>query len=231
MFNFTINSEKTHTIEPGLTSTLASRLSQLDFLCEEFGPKRVTLRFDPIVHYRDKLNGPIKNNLEDFHYIMGRASKCGVKKVVFSFCIPFRKTLANFRKYNLQLITLGHNQQKDVLDELMDIASKFGIQMQACSSIELINYKNKNGACVGRSACIDGKLISSLVKLRSKRKDPGQRTECNCVKSRDIGSYELECPHGCTYCYANPKFITTKRVGKTLIDYNRRGERKGRGIY
>jgi hypothetical protein len=33
-------------------------------------------------------------------------------------------------------------------------------------------------------------------------KDKGQRAECCCVASKDIGRYDT-CPHLCAYCYAN----------------------------
>ncbi|MDA8425359.1 MAG: DUF1848 family protein, partial [Treponema sp.] len=44
---------------------------------------------------------------------------------------------------------------------------------------------------------------SRIAATRGQRpKDPGQRPECRCAPSVDIGVYGA-CPAGCVYCYAN----------------------------
>jgi hypothetical protein len=38
----------------------------------------------------------------------------------------------------------------------------------------------------------------------------GNRKECGCFESRDIGEYDT-CPHGCVYCYA----VQNQELAKT----------------
>ncbi|MBL0721104.1 MAG: DUF1848 family protein, partial [Sulfurovum sp.] len=44
---------------------------------------------------------------------------------------------------------------------------------------------------------------------KKKLKDKGQREDCGCIMSKDIGSYNT-CPHECNYCYAN----TSKEIAR-----------------
>jgi len=72
---------------------------------------------------------------------------------------------------------------------------------------------------VGESRCLDARLADRLARdLGLKvtfphQKDRGQREQCNCTGSREIGQYELQCPHSCLYCYANPKPVQPGATG------------------
>ncbi|MCK4284954.1 MAG: DUF1848 family protein, partial [Candidatus Lokiarchaeota archaeon] len=55
--------------------------------------------------------------------------------------------------------------------------------------------------------CIDAYRIEKLINEKiPKQKDTGQRSDCGCFKSKDIGGYSgiFRCNHNCDYCYASP---------------------------
>jgi hypothetical protein len=64
---------------------------------------------------------------------------------------------------------------------------------------------------VSHGKCIDDNYIAKVFHLDVwHKKDTGQRKECGCVKSVDIGVYDT-CLHGCQYCYATKQHKSAKK--------------------
>lgn len=205
MFNFTINGYDA--LEPGVSSSsLDERLQQLKTLSERYGSQSIQYRFDPIVAYRDLEDNKVKDNLCNFERIVKFVSECGVKEVHFAFCLSYPKVVKRMKANGKELINLDDNAKYEILDKLLVITDKYGIEMHACCTSGLIGYKGK----IKESHCIDGDKIAKLIgrPLNKNTKDKSQRKECRCVISRDAGRYDQSCLNKCMYCYANPEKIT-----------------------
>jgi len=126
---------------------------------------------------------------------------------------------AEFNEDNITEFIVGLNKIKEAWTK-----GGWEIQLATCSEkIDLEKYR------IEHNKCIDGALITRLFaedadltyflsygKLPEKTyslfdkqnesvknlKDKGQRTECGCIFSKDIGMYDT-CKHHCVYCYAN----------------------------
>jgi hypothetical protein len=207
MFQFTLNSESE--LEPGVPP-LKERLDQLKYICQTFSPQNVSLRFDPICFYEKippKGGKPQKmHNLKNFKEIMKVAGECGIKEVRTSFCITYRKVDNRLKRNGIKMLNLDDAEQKTILNKLANITEKNGISIVSCAGGSLQKLEPR----VKTLACIDGRKINKALSLKRPRvrvsvaKDGGQRKECMCTKSIEIGDYALKCKHNCKYCYANP---------------------------
>ena len=159
-----------------------------------FGAQTIKLRFDPIVIWKNPRDAQIHDNLEHFEQVIHTAHDLGITKVIFAFCLAYPKVVRRMAKHGMILQTLSTEEQINVLNPLLDICEHYCVQLETCCNSKLIGYRGINA-----SKCIDGDLIDRLCGLKTKRKDSGQRKECNCVVSRDVGSYNLVCGHSCVY--------------------------------
>jgi hypothetical protein len=165
-------------------------------LSEMVGRDRVVWRYDPIL-LSNLL--PLDEHKRLFSKIATLlAGK--TPRVVISFADFYKKTEKNLSKVD-DLICSDITQQQEQLLELSEymaqVAAANGMEIKSCA--EAVDVAS---AGVPHGKCIDDELIKDVFGLNlDGKKDSGQREECGCIKSIDIGMYNT-CLHGCSYCYA-----------------------------
>ena len=199
-FQFTINSPSE--LENNLKISLEDRFNQLEWLIKTFGQLAVNYRFDPIILYKKEKSSKIESNLDKFEYIIERVSSLGIKEVIFSFATIYSKVLNRMKARGKVPIELSFKKKKEITLKLIKICDKNNIQLKACCQPDLLKIKG-----IDQAHCIDAYKIEKIIKEDLlKIKDTGQRKECGCFKSKDIGGYTgiFQCKHNCDYCYASP---------------------------
>jgi len=188
-------------VEPGVPACREA-VAQLPELAALAGhPWRVSVRFDPIVFWRE--GGEIRSNIGLFSEVAEAAAAAGVRDIRTSFAQWYGKAARRAAGRQFGFVDPPDEEQRSRALELAAIAAARRLALHACSQPLLIGVPG-----LRPSACIDGAVLESLHPRHepvSRRKDRSQRESCLCTESKDIGSYTQVCPHGCVYCYANPK--------------------------
>lgn len=93
----------------------------------------------------------------------------------------------------------GKTEMEELAGEMSRMAAEAGMTVETCAEgADLSSWG------VHKGACIDRKRISRILGCElNGKKGPGQRPECGCMESIEIGGYGT-CPGGCRYCYAGP---------------------------
>ncbi len=199
-FQFTINSPSQ--LEKNLKISLNKRFDQLEWLIKEFGLLAVNFRYDPIIFYKVKDTNQIKNNLVKFKDIVETVANKGIKEIIFSFATMYSKVNNRMNARGYIPIDPVLEKKKEILEKLIKICLDLNIQMKACCQPDLLGIEN-----IEQAHCIDAFKIDQLINEKiPKIKDTGQRKDCGCFKSKDIGGYTgiFRCKHNCDYCYASP---------------------------
>lgn len=164
-------------------------------------PRRVSLRFDPVVHWRE--DGSVCSNLAFFETLAPRAAALGITDIRFSFAQWYGKAARRASRLGFEFVDPEPEDKLEAARALAEVARLSGLNLLSCSQEFLTAAPG-----VRPSACIDGRLLAELHPRHepaSTIKDKSQRAECGCTESIDIGSYTQSCPHACVYCYANAR--------------------------
>jgi len=183
-------------LEPGIPPWQEVAV-QLPELVQFVGdPRRVSVRYDPIVHWYE--GEAIRSNLPHAEPILREVRRAGITALRISFATVYGKVR---KRKGWRWYDPGREQRLEITGNLVTLASALGLTLYSCSQGDVLSA----GALPSR--CIDGELLTALHPQHlpaALAKDRGQREECGCTLSVDIGSYGMRCPNGCRYCYANP---------------------------
>ena len=176
-------------------------------LSDSIGSDKIVWRYDPILLSNQV---DINEHKRLFHKIASLV-KGKTKKVVISFSDFYKKTERNLNSIENLIysdITKQHDELYELCSYMSSIANDCEMEIESCSeNIDLSSFGIKHGKC------IDDKILRDVFGLSiSEEKDKGQREECGCIKSIDIGMYNT-CLHECSYCYAtyNKKVVINNK--------------------
>lgn len=199
-FQYTLNDYPSW-LEPGLPP-VDERIEVFQHLSNALGPDRVIWRYDPIILSTET---PVDYHIERIgciaEHIRGYTERLTISFLDFYSKIKGRiQKIERDRQIRLWDIVDGHHG--DALDRLCraisEISRQNRLEVVTCSEkVDLGRYGIRHGSC------IDARLIRRLTGTdKDFTKDPGQRSDCLCAISVDMGAYNT-CRNGCTYCYAN----------------------------
>ncbi len=120
-------------------------------------------------------------------------------EVVISFAQVYRKTERNM---NWAAHRFGFTWEDPIDVVKADLAGEFGgIAAQHGMKAGMCSQRRFAVDGVGEASCINSHRLSLVAGKPIQAEHRGNRSECECDVSRDIGAYDT-CPHGCVYCYA-----------------------------
>jgi hypothetical protein len=164
-----------------------------------YGPRAVVWRYDPILF--TSLT-PIAWHIEHFGVLAAQLSGA-TDIVVISFAQIYQKTQRNleaaaqtagFDWSAHEAIVSPEGPADDrariLVAHLAGIARAHGMNLTVCAQERFVIPGVAEAA-----HCIDAEWFGGTYTRH------GNRKECACSASRDIGEYDT-CPHGCVYCYA-----------------------------
>ena len=193
-------------VEANLPNKKTTMIPALQELSNKIGKQRVIWRYDPIF-FSDKYTA--EYHLKAFRSI-AEALRGYTEKCVISFVDIYSKNKKSMER--LLRYELNDYELKEFAKELSRIAADNHIEIGTCA--EKIDLEECG---IVHNCCIDKELIEKIVDCKlNVGKDKNQRTECGCVESVEVGTYNT-CKNGCIYCYAN---YSSKSVETNAAKYN-----------
>ena len=160
-------------------------------LSDMIGKEKVIWRYDPVI-----INNKYTHEFHEswFDYLCRKLGS-HTEKCVFSFVDKYTFLEKDFKRHGIYQPSM--EEMICMSKILKKISSEYNIPLFTCSEVADLSELE-----IMHNRCIDGNLVNRINGMsKSYKKDTGQRNECGCVSSKDIGSYGT-CLHECVYCYA-----------------------------
>jgi hypothetical protein len=232
--HFTLNDYEAEGWEPGLPP-LAQRIASFRHFSRLLGPEHIVWRFDPLL-----LAGALAHNPKACEELLAKVTGVGrqlagyTKRLVFSFAdiASYAGVKKRLQRNGLEWRNFTQEEMIWLARKMASMAASLGMKIGACAEeMDLGPWG------VDRSRCVDPEMLLSAtschpdilamqkrnarcISLPGQRirysfpRDRGQRKNCMCLPSKDVGQYST-CPHGCIYCYA----ISSKK--RALANFQR----------
>ncbi|OGV61155.1 MAG: hypothetical protein A2498_12835 [Lentisphaerae bacterium RIFOXYC12_FULL_60_16] len=226
-FQFTLNEYTAEGLEPNVPP-LAQRVETFKTLSEKLGKKRVIWRFDPLILTDTLTVERITDRIAEVAALIRRYTE----RLVISFADikVYKKVQNNLAREHVNYREFTPELMVAVAERLQSLNREWGLKIATCAEgIDLEPYGIEHNRCIDDRLMIelfsqDRKLMDFLgvepdlfaAPSRPYMKDKGQRKECGCIVSKDIGMYDT-CHHLCAYCYAN---TSRKAVENNLRRHN-----------
>lgn len=210
-FQYTINNYS-RLLEPNVPEYKAA-IHTLELLLKRYSPTCFNIRFDPIIistkgETEPDYDVPERARLKAFEALCRDLKALGMEggRITTSYVSLYKHVKTRLKKSGLDYKDLSQGEELKFFSSMAGIADKYDLTIYSCACPVLENVHGIRKGC-----CIDGELLEGLFGGRvRKSKDKGQREECGCSYSRDIGIYRedksgMVCRHGCVYCYVMGK--------------------------
>lgn len=203
-FQYTITGYSKN-LEPNVPE-YSETMKTLEKMLSKYSPKQFNIRFDPIIlstkgEVTPTIDKPGLARLKMFETLLKDLKTLGMEdcRLTTSYISLYDSTINKLKNNNIDFINLSENNQIEFMKRMVDIAEKYDRDIYTCANDKFVNAGLNR---VKKGHCIDGDILENLFGKCTHANDSGQREECGCVKSKDIGSYMQPCKFSCKYCYA-----------------------------
>lgn len=218
-FQFTLNDYVAEEFEPNLPP-LEDRIETFQKLSRIIGKERTIWRFDPILLADSPTCEEILSRIKR----LGDRLAPYTEKLVVSFADidAYPRVRNNLQSLSNSCREATVSEMSYMAENISKLARQWSLSVSSCSeAIDLERFGITQNRCVDPDLLLrlskDAELNDFLTGRGHRRqrslfdesrldygalKDKGQRKQCGCVWSKDIGQYDT-CPHYCVYCYAN----------------------------